>query len=215
MCSTKLIAFDYDGVLADSFDYNLNAFNTILKRNGLSINALPDDLKNLKNMTYEQLAFDVGVPQDMVESVKQETLFEMEKTTSSVSLYEGIVDMIKEITSKVRLAIISHTNSSTISTVLEHLGCDSCFSDILGGDIKGTKSQRLEFLMETYLLAPEDLYMVGDSMSDIMEAHKAGVYAIAAGYGFQSVELLQQAGADKIVGSVDELCEFLNDRVIM
>ncbi len=62
----KLIAFDYDGVLADSFDFNLNTFNRCLKRNGVSVKARPSDLKSLTNMTYEQLARDIKVPSHMV-----------------------------------------------------------------------------------------------------------------------------------------------------
>ena len=51
--------------------------------------------------------------------------------------------------------------------------------------------------------------MVGDSVSDIRSAKRAGVQAIAATWGWQSRNLLARETPDFIVNSVQELAALL------
>ncbi len=48
-------------------------------------------------------------------------------------------------------------------------------------------------------IAPARTVMIGDSSFDMRMAKAAGAYAIGVSWGFQSVDLLRETGADEIV----------------
>ena len=63
------------------------------------------------------------------------------------------------------------------------------------------------------MLPDEDRYsqcvMVGDRKFDICGAKKHGVTAVGVSFGFADEGELEQAGADYIVDSIEEMTDFL------
>jgi phosphoglycolate phosphatase len=55
----------------------------------------------------------------------------------------------------------------------------------------------------------EQTVMVGDTSFDMMMARAAGCYAVGVGWGYQSVEELEESGAHEIVMTPDDLRETL------
>jgi phosphoglycolate phosphatase len=53
--------------------------------------------------------------------------------------------------------------------------------------------------------APENTAMIGDSSFDMLMARAAGVLPVGVSWGFQPRAAIQEAGADRIVGSFAEL----------
>jgi len=56
---------------------------------------------------------------------------------------------------------------------------------------------------------PEDCLYVGDSGVDMQTAKNAGVFAVGALWGFRTREELEQAGADTVAGSIEEILHLL------
>ena len=55
----------------------------------------------------------------------------------------------------------------------------------------------------------EKCYMVGDSAVDIKTAQNAGIHSIGVSWGFRSRQELEQAGAEQIADTVEQLKEML------
>lgn len=65
------------------------------------------------------------------------------------------------------------------------------------------------YLMEQMQVSKEECLYVGDSEVDIQTGHNAGVKTISVAWGFRDQETLAAAGADVIIGSPEELLQFV------
>jgi phosphoglycolate phosphatase len=57
--------------------------------------------------------------------------------------------------------------------------------------------------------APEQTLMVGDTSFDIMMAKAAGTQAIGVGWGYQTIDELEDSGADAIAATPQQLDDLL------
>ena len=65
--------------------------------------------------------------------------------------------------------------------------------------------------MEEVGVSPQDTMMIGDSSYDMAMARAAGVLPIGVSWGFQPVAALNEAGAERIVDSYDDLAPVLEE----
>jgi pyrophosphatase PpaX len=59
--------------------------------------------------------------------------------------------------------------------------------------------------LQTLQVIPENALMVGDSVSDIVAAQRAGVRSIGVGWATKGASSLQNAGATYMIYSMDQL----------
>jgi len=60
-----------------------------------------------------------------------------------------------------------------------------------------------------YQMQPEQAVLVGDTKTDFMTGHNAGVDVCAVTYGYGSSEVLKDLGPAYIVGTISEIKELL------
>ena len=201
----KIIAFDYDGVIVDSFDHNIEIVNKTLTQLGHQRLATADDLCNLKKMTFTQLGLDLGVDPKLVNELELKTAQELINATGRVDCFPGMVDFFVNISKYHKLAIISNTTSEAIITLLTEKGIIDCFATIYGGDHPGSKAEKLEDLSFKLKTHTSEICMVGDALSDIQAGKDAGTRTMAVTWGFQSEELLATLQPDHIVRSIKDM----------
>lgn len=209
MRALKLIAFDYDGVIVDSFSHNLQVVNQILKKIGHDTICFEDDIRNLKQMTFSQLGLDLGVPESMVDDLEMRTAEELIRTIQSVKLFHGISGLIISLSKHYKLAIISNTTSTAINKLLSDKGLIDNFVSVYGGDHVGSKADKLKELSENNKIPVDEICMVGDAMSDVEAGTLAKTKTVAVTWGFQSEELLKIVKPDHIVKSIKDLSDLL------
>ncbi len=140
-------------------------------------------------------------------------------------VYPGVPELLEELCGRgVRLAIASSKPQPMVEKVLEHFGLRDCFDVIVGAASSAEEDNRSgvdhklmivqKALAELGLPdAPEapkpDCAMVGDRSFDIKGARFNHVAAIGVSYGYGSREELEEAGADAVADSVEELRRLL------
>ena len=205
MKNIKLIAFDYDGVIVDSFDHNLSVVNAMLKKIGHKKQSTAEDIKNLTEMTFAQLGLDLGVAEHLIHELESKTAAELIKTIDNVTPFEKIIQLFVSLSKQYRLAIISNTTSEAINIFLNKYNIANRFVAVYGGDHRGSKSDKLIELATKEKIHVEQICMVGDAMSDIKAGKQAKTSTVAVTWGFQSEELLKSTNPDSIVHSINEL----------
>lgn len=137
--------------------------------------------------------------------------------------YPGIVQMLTRLQQAGRhLAVASSKPEVFVKKILEHFGMLSCFEVVVGSELDGNRVRKEEVLEEALrqLLGesmPEkgaptnamDIVMVGDRKFDIQGAKTCGIASVGVAYGYASEGELEEAGADRIVYTVQELEEIL------
>ena len=68
----------------------------------------------------------------------------------------------------------------------------------------------MDLILDAAGVEREHCVMVGDSAVDIRTAERAGIHSVGVSWGFRSREELQEAGAEYIADSVEELRRILS-----
>ncbi|MGF0033418.1 HAD family hydrolase [Bariatricus sp. SGI.154] len=136
-----------------------------------------------------------------------------ENCTYHVTPYEGITQMLQALKERgIKLAVLSNKpHRQTVKVVREIFGED-VFDYAQGQreDIaRKPEPAGVYYLMEQMQVSKEECLYVGDSEVDIQTGHNAGVKTISVAWGFRDQETLAAAGADVIIGSPEELLQFV------
>ena len=137
----------------------------------------------------------------------------MHMLKDSPRLYPGVVDLVRKLQGRVRLAVVSGTWRENIKTVLAAAGLADAFETIVGKeDVTAVKPapEAYQLALKRLRLSARSTVAIEDSPSGIAAARAAGIRAIAVGHrrpfgdwvgdatyisGFEPVEGLLQAAA--------------------
>lgn len=204
--NTRIIIFDFDGVLADS----LNTFYPLI-RDGMMKVGLSLTLKQYRNF------FIGNVHQSFKDFIndkeKYASFIEFRKTNYNkyyydknigVKLYPGVLDLIKKASEKYVLAVASSGKKENIDELLKKNGMKNRFGLILA-DSAYTKKDMIKKILDTFMAKPREAIMITDTVGDILTAKKMGLKTIAVTWGFHSKKLLNSTKPNDIVQSITKL----------
>lgn len=202
---TKLVIFDFDGVIVDSAPFFHQRYGEIgLKYNKPYPPRTMDEFRDWYDSAWENNYTNMGFrPEDV------ETVLRSERKPadySGIPLFPGFFEAVMKLAAEYTLAIASCTREFRIREKLEQVHLLQYFSFISGGeagisdkrDIIGTVLQNLH-------IKPEQSLMVGDTVMDILSARAHGIPCIAVTYGWNAEKRLQEANPAALVSSPSEL----------
>lgn len=208
----KNILFDLDGTITDSQNGIINSVIYALKKYDMDVK----DRNELKKFIGPPLAwmfsqycgFSEEEGQKAVEVYREyytvKGIFENE-------VYDGVEDMLKKLNeSGAKLYLATSKPQIYAKKILEHFGLVKYFDDIVGSELDGGRVEKDEVI--AWVLKKHDIneaIMVGDRRFDMEGAKKNALTAVGVLYGYGTREELEQAGADFIAKSVEELSDYL------
>lgn len=203
------IIFDLDGTLWDSSANVVVAWQTAKEQ----VDYIRDDftrpmIHSITGMTYKAI-FETLLPY-LNEEQREEFKALAGKYELAIlyekggDLYPGLEDVLKELSKKYKLFIVSNCQSGYIEVFFKISGFEHYFA---GHQCYGTRNQPkaeniADIVNDHNLKAP---VYIGDTMGDYNAAAKAGVPFVFVNYGFGKVEKGQIA----TVSSLTELADLL------
>lgn len=207
--------FDLDGTLTDPAEGITNSFKHALKSFGIEI------------PSYETLCSYIGPPlrytfehyygftgDKINEGVKKYREYFAEKGLFENSVYPGIEAMLAALKEHgLHLSVATSKPEVYSVRILEKFGLAKYFDFICGSNLDETRSKKAEVI--TYALEKngnppkENVLMIGDRMHDVEGAKENGLKCAGILFGYGSREELENAGADYLFSSVEELSEFI------
>ncbi len=203
----KLIIFDFDGVLADSFSalYDLN--REAMARIGIPFTE--QDYRDLfmgnVHSGFRYFIKDDSRYFDFLEFKKEN----FENYYSKATLYPGAEKFIKFLHSKFILAISSSSNEKYIKNLLRKKGLLEKFNWIFGNG-KTSKRDSIGRIIKLSGLGAEFGFMISDTVGDILVAKDMGLKTIGVVWGFHSKEILKKSSPDFLAESFDSLAALLS-----
>lgn len=135
---------------------------------------------------------------------------------SQLPLFEGMPELLSELRGQgTLLGVATGKSRAGLDRVLVQCGMHDHFDVTRCADETFSKphpAMLLEILAELYL-EPHEVVMVGDTCHDMQMARNAGVDGLAVSYGAQDVEALSAGQPLAIVDSVEQMQDWLTDRV--
>jgi phosphoglycolate phosphatase len=208
----KLIVFDFDGTLANSFDLLMEIYNQragflfAKKIDENSFNFLREYKVN-EFLKYHNLHF-WNIP-FLIPYIRSN----FEKRCLQIKLYDQIEPMIHSISSKpeVILGVISSNTQNLLDIFFGEIGLANDFYFVIGTNLL-SKRKYLEDIFVKYNINKGEVIYVSDEKRDIDLCNELEIETVAVTWGLNSFEFLLETKPTYIARSVDELAEYL-DRV--
>lgn len=206
------ILFDFDGTVFDTVEGITKCVKYALNKHGMDA-----PLESLRCFAGPPLVekFMELFPVDAVEA--QALVDSYRERYKPIGIFEcrifpGIAELLDALrASGKKLAIATLKPQYMAESILERAGLIDKFDAIFGSDEngKGTKKETAEKCMAAIGAELSETILVGDTKYDIFGAHQAGLKAVGVRYGYAAQGELEEAGADYLVDSVEELRAFL------
>ena len=127
--------------------------------------------------------------------------------------YNGIRELLEFLKSKgIILAVFTGKGKRTTLITLQKLGITSYFDLIVtGSDVENHKpsADGIRKVLKTFKLKPDEVLMVGDSVSDVKASHKAGVQIAAVLWDSYGRDRVMQMDVDYRFHDVYEFSTWL------
>jgi len=205
----KLIIFDFDGVLADTFSDMIRFAQEACDELGVDHVVTPEDLRDLEVMSFATFGAACDVPKELTEEfVKRCTRKFAEKKTPP-PIFDGLPDIIRKLSEESILSVVTGNTTENVDSFLAYHGLQDCFRTVCGVDIPGSKVEKIKMVKSQFEAGSKATYLIGDSLSDIQSAHEANVRSIAVSWGHQTFELLERGKPDVIIHKPTEILEYL------
>ena len=214
--STKLVIFDFDGTLGDTR-------RNIVRTMQMTIAEL-----HLPNRTEEECAATIGLPlagcfETMFPDLQKERvqtcadtyrrIFAENLQTLKPQLFPGIKETLTKLSGEgYTLTIASSRSHASLVELTSDMGIADCISYLIGADDVEKAKPAPELVLNTLdamRFEASQALVVGDMAVDILMGANAGAKTCGVTWGNGARKELEQAGADYIINSIEELMEVL------
>ena len=215
----KLCVFDLDGTTVNSLPSIAHFANKTLEHFGYP--PFPDDdYRHLAGggakVLWTNLVRETGAPAEMLDVMKEHWLrIYAEDFLYLSTSYEGITEMLSSLKEAgIITAIITNKDKRIADRICDTLfGSDGRLLDVCISDHPGMKLKpqpgEIFALMEHYGVRADECAYCGDHQIDMRMGKNAGVFTIGVTWGFHTRGMLLNAGADLVVDTPNELCDFI------
>lgn len=213
----KAVLFDLDGTLADTAPDLAAAANTMLRDRGLPLVPLEALRKVASSGARGLLGVAFGIMPEHPDYLPMRDEFLANYTADlcvETTLFPGIDALLATLVEReIRWGIVTNKAERLARPLVEQLLLQPSAGCVVGGDTTAhAKPHPAPLLHAAELIgvAPADILYVGDDLRDIQAGHAAGMYTVAAAYGYCGNDLPPaEWGADLLIDSPDALTTLL------
>jgi phosphoglycolate phosphatase len=218
--SIRLIVFDLDGTLIDSWKDLADSANQLGREYGaspLEDRAIAKMVGDGAAVLIERVfaASGLGVPP--ADALQRFLAIYDTRLLVHTGVYPGIREMLGRLATRVRLAVLTNKPSRATTRLLEGLDLMPFISATIAGDGSFPRKPDptgFRHLMAEAGVSPFETLLVGDSAIDLETARRAGTRVCLARYGFgYRPEEMDLRGDEILVDSPAEIAVSVSSRV--
>lgn len=207
--------FDLDGTITDSSLGITNSVMYALKKYGI--------LENDRSKLYKF----IGPPLDI--SFRDYYGFSEKKAWEAVGyyreyykdrgifenrVYDGFEEMLTQLKAAGKRMVVATSKPEVFARrIIEYFRLDKYFDYVAGMELdggRGTKAEVIRYALEMCGIGDKrKVLMVGDRMHDVTGAKIAGIDCLGVLYGFGTREELEDAGADAIAETPEDILKYI------
>lgn len=203
-----LIIFDFDGTLADSFDWFLATVNEVADEFGFrrfDMERLPE----IRSLSARELMARSGLRWWRVPAVARRMRALMAAQIERIAVFDGVAELLDALEGAgVQLALVTSNSRDNVQRVLgaeltarfRHIGCGAA---LLG------KRRKLRAALKACGIPAARALCVGDEIRDADAARQAGIAFAGVGWGYTLPAALQPHTPLPLLQRPADLCALL------
>jgi phosphoglycolate phosphatase len=197
----RLVMFDFDGVIADSWCGQKPVFVDVLREHGMHHLATSAVFSDLMDANWFEGLSTAGVPEHLIR--------QMDETwgAQTPELFVGMPEVIERLAEAHVVLVITSAGTEDVRRVLREWEVGGV-TEVVGGDLEPSKVRKIQAARERYGESLEPWY-VCDTVGDVVEAKAAGAAVVGAAWGWHGEERLLGSGPDRIAKHPYDLLDLL------
>lgn len=214
MKNKQTILFDLDGTLTDPKVGITRSVAYALAQEGITVAdldslcpfigpPLKDSFMNYYHFNEKQALL----------AIKNYRVYFVKQGMLENEVYPGIKMLLKTLCNQGKTLYVATSKPAVYAKeILEHFELAPYFKAIYGSELDGTRSKKgdvIQYAITQEQLAISDCVMVGDRKHDILGAHENQMEAIGVLYGYGDEQELREAGAERIIATIEDLQQLL------
>ena len=205
----KLVLFDFDGTIADTFYPLINVSNKLSKEFGYKKIKSSDISKLRSKHAYDVLRY-LDFPLIKTPFIVKRVRLELSKKIKNFKTVKGIKKWVLELSkNNYKLGILTTNSNNNVTEFLKRNNLD-VFDFVYSGTSIFGKNRMIQRILRIYNLKPESIIYIGDEIRDIEAAKKANVDVIAVRWGYNSKKILKKQKPDFFVDKPEDIIKVLN-----
>jgi phosphoglycolate phosphatase len=200
----RLVIFDFDGTLADSFPWFAAVLNDVARRWRFR-QVAPGDTEQLRQVGAREILRHLRVPGWKAPLVAGDLRRRMAADIHHIRPFDGVADLLSGLHGAgLQLGIATSNSAANVRRVLGAGTLRHVAHLETGASIHGKGARLRRMLRRTGVPAARAVY-IGDEIRDIEAARAAGVTAAAVAWGYNRPEALRRAAPDLLFERMDEI----------
>lgn len=203
----RLVIFDFDGALADTYDWFAGVINGVADRFGFR-RVEAEEAERFRGLDAREIIRELGIPAWKLPRIARHMHALAAEEIASVQLFPGVPRMLAELESGgLALAIVSSNAEANVRAVLGAEAARIAHFDC-GASLFG-KGRRLRAVMASLGAPAGAVLAIGDEIRDLDAACEAGCAFAAVGWGYTTPEALRARRPDRIFAAPREIAPAL------
>lgn len=192
----RLIMFDFDGVVADSFDVFYEEFTSATRELGYDkLNSKESLLKLMEGNPIAGL-IKMGFPVWKLKELGEKFAPRIEAANARVLPFEGMTALLTELAATHPTYVITSNQTRAVEQFLErHEVSGVC--EVFGSDKESSKVKKIRKVRKRH--PDHQGWYIGDTKGDMLEANHAGAITVAVTWGWHSEETLREGKPAHVV----------------
>ncbi len=212
------IFFDLDGTLTDPGIGITNSVMHALKKHGIEVEdrreLYPFIGPPLKDSFMKYYGFS---EEDAVRAIDEYREYFRPYGIFENEVYPGVPELLQALKRAGKRLILATSKPDEFSIrIMKHFGLYEYFDFFSCATMSEKKVEKPEIIQyaldELKITDPDSCVMIGDREHDILGAKAVGIRSIGVLYGYGSREELEEAGADYIAETVQDILKYLDER---
>ena len=207
----KVIIFDFDGTIADTYDAFVDIINRLAGEFGYKP-VSQSEIKRLRNLNSQEIIKQSAISLFKVPALLRRAKREMNQEIDNIQPISGIKPALLTLqTQGKKLGIVTSNTQDNVTRFLANHDLINVFDFVYSDTSIFGKHKILNKLIKRENFLHDNIIYVGDETRDITAAKKSKIKVIAVSWGFNSPEILAKYNPDFLLEHPMELPQVITN----
>lgn len=186
----RLVIFDFDGTLADSFGWMLEVIGDVARRYRFAA-PRTSELELLRGKDTRAILAHLGVSTWKLPFIARHMRKRIARETERIALFPGVPELLEQLASSgATVAIVSSNAEANVRAILgaktaAHVRFYACGAGLFG------KRKKFRDVLSACGVSREETIAIGDELRDLTAAREEGIASGAVSWGYATPEILR------------------------